>query len=193
MLQSIAHGELTPHTLRKPTDKEALKACRLLLKEGFRAFSKNKHHITRRREFVLTSGNRSTWPAKTLSNGTQVWRVNPNECNLGFAEIIHSVSHWVHNVVNPGLTRQHGGGHNGHAMIELHLVEFVQKRRWIEDGMKIKPSAVIVITKEHKINARKAKLEARLSKWLTKQKRANTAVKKLQNQLKRYARLDDAK
>lgn len=168
-----------PSKLRKPTDKEAIKACRLLLAEGFRAYGKPQL-ARQKRKFKITSGRRHTWPRHG------VWNVNPDSCGRGFAEIVHAVSHWVHRRVNPGLARQRNGGHNGHAQVEAHLVKFVLKKRWIEDGMKIKEAVKVAPSKDDKLEARKAKLQTRLAKWRTKQKRATTAIRKIEKSLKCY-------
>jgi hypothetical protein len=166
-----------PREMRKPTDKEAIKACRLLLAEGFRAFGQPAA-AKRKRKFELTSGRRRTWPR------SGIWYVNPNECNMGFAEIVHSVSHWVHREVNPGFSRLRGGGHQGHVTVEQHLVDFVKAKRWIEDGLKVaqdKPEP----TGEEKKAKRILTLQERLKKWETKKKRAETAIKKLGASIKR--------
>jgi hypothetical protein len=173
--------------MRKPTGKEALKACRLLLREGFRAFG-SRRQVTRKRRFKLTSGRNRTWPvgSETSRRGeiVQVWNVNPNECNLGFAEIIHSVSHWVHQAVNPGLVRQHGGGHNGHAHIEQYLVDWVRKQRWVEYGLKVRPDKPKP-TKDEKKAAKLASTLKRLEAWRAKERRATTAIRKLNASVKR--------
>lgn len=166
-----------PHTMRKPTEKEAIKACRLLLREGFRAFGR-PDLAKRKRKFQITSGRRSTWPR------SGVWYVNPDEDGLGFAEIIHSVSHYVHRIVNPGLRNQRGGGHNGHAHIEQYLVDYVIKKRWVEDGLKVTPDKASPSRGERR-DLRRAKLEQRLKAWRTKEKRATTAIKKINASLKR--------
>jgi len=119
-----------PRQMRKPSDKEAIKACRLLLREGFRAFG--RPDLARKtRKFKITSGRRKTWPR----NG--VWSVNPDQCGMGFAEIAHMVSHYIHRYVNPGLWRQRGGSHSGHALVEQHLVDYAVQHRWVEDGLKV--------------------------------------------------------
>lgn len=173
-----------PRAMRKPTGKEALKACRLLLAEGLREFG-SKELARRKRRFKLTSGRNHTWPVGHV-RGVQVWNVNPDECGLGFAEIIHSVSHWVHRKVNPGLVRQRGGGHNGHAHIEQHLVEFAIKRRWVEDGLKVRPEKPAPSSDERRA-IRLASLESRLKTWRTKERRAATAIKKLNASIRRMA------
>ena len=81
--------------------------------------------------FFITSGRRVTWPR----NG--VWSVNPDQCGMGFAEIAHMVSHYIHRYVNPGLWRQRGGSHSGHALVEQHLVDYAVQHRWVEDGLKV--------------------------------------------------------
>ncbi|MDR5726258.1 MAG: hypothetical protein RB191_02195 [Terriglobia bacterium] len=175
-----------PHTMRKPTDKEALKACRLLLVEGFRAFGRPSQ-VRRKRKFRIARGRTKTWPTTGVfvkGYSVQVWNVNPDECGMGFAEIIHSVSHWVHNAVNPGLTRGRGGVHNGHAHIEQHLVDYVIKRRWVEDGLKVR-EAKPAPTKDERRNARRLALEARLKWWQGRERRAGTAIKKLTAAIKR--------
>lgn len=167
-----------PRTMRKPSPKEAIKACRLLLAEGFRAFDR-PDLARRKRKFKLTSGRNYTWPH------SGVWRVNPDQCGTGFAEIVHMVSHYVHREVNPGLARKRGGGHEGHVMVEQHLVDFVRRKRWVEDGMRVAPEKVAP-SKDDRRAQRKSRLERRLKSWQTKSKRAATAIKKLSAQLKRF-------
>lgn len=166
-----------PKTMRKPTGPEAIKACRLLIKEGFRAFGDGPkdHRVRQRRTFKLTSGRRSTYPR------SGVWYVNPNERNRGLAEIVHSVSHVIHNRVHP-----HHAGHSFHVSIERHLVEYCLKMRWIEDGFKMKVRAPKA--KPTPVDRKVIRLDSarkRLKAWQTKAKRAQTAIKKLAQQIKR--------
>jgi hypothetical protein len=158
-------------TMRKPTDKEALKACRLLIAEGYRAFGDGRK--APKHEFKITRGRNHTWKR----NG--IFYVNPDEDCEGFAEIVHSVSHWIHRRCQP----RHGA-HSFHASIEKHLVQFVIKKRWIQDGLKVRATAIK--PRQDIREMRKAKIQARLKAWQAKQKRANNAVKKLQKQLRRY-------
>lgn len=173
-----------PREMRKPTGPEAIKACRLLIQEGFRAFGPGpgKYRILRKRRFKLTSGIRRTYPR----GGT--WYVNPDERGLGLAEIVHSVSHHVHAVVHP----RHKG-HEFHAGIELHLVQYCRKMRWIEDGFKMRGKVEkIAPTRDEKLAAKIVSANTRLKTWQTKAKRATTAIRKLQNQIKRWEKANVA-
>ena len=165
-----------PRTMRKPTGPEAIKACRLLIKEGFRAFGTGPkdYRIKTKRVFKLTSGRRRT---RRLRG---VWHVNPNERNQGLAEIVHSVSHYIHRQVHPN-----HGGHTFHAGIELHLVKYCLKMRWVEDGFKIKSAAPKPKpTRTANMMLRIIRINTRLKTWKTKAKRALTAIKKLEKQAK---------
>jgi len=163
-----------PGKLPKPTGPEAIAGTRLLLAEGFRLCGA-PNMARQKRTFRLTSGRRHTWPR------SGVWHVNPDEDGHGWAEIVHSVSHWCHQKRFPG-NKGHGGSH---AFIEKHLIEHVVSRGWL-DGKLRRPERVKKVRDVR--TERHQRAIASLARWTTKKKRADTAIKKLTKQVRYYER-----
>jgi hypothetical protein len=153
-----------PDTMPVPTGEEALRGARLLVKEAYR-FHEKALEAKRKRTFKLTSGRRYTWPRRG------VWYVNPTGHHFGgWKDIVHDISHFVHQQVNPKL-----GRHEGHVMTERHLVEYVVRNGWLEGRLKPKTKKPAIAPQE----ARYAKVLAGMKRWQSKAKRASTALKKL--------------
>ncbi len=115
-----------------------------------------------RRSWASTAGTKD----QNTSNGGE---------GCGWRRMVHDVSHWVHHQNHNGKLLTHSAVH---AKLELEMIQFVVGKGWAEE----KP--VEVPTRDVKQAAVRATLEARLAKWLTKQKRAETAITKLNRQLK---------
>jgi hypothetical protein len=131
-------------------------------------------------EMKLTSGRRRTWIRR------HVFYVNPNEkrgwssINGGWHEIVHSVSH----MASWRLHRENHGPR--HAWIEKQLIAHVVRSGWLDGKLKRKPREAKppVDPKAEKLTG----IEARIKRWQAKQKRATTALRKLERQRKYYER-----
>jgi hypothetical protein len=94
--------------------------------------------------------------------------------NTGWGRLIHDIGHMVYRYRHPG-NRPHGAGEEA---IETHVAYYVRfQTDWLTGGLAEKPRQ-----KPHKIPM----LEERLANWEAKQRRAETAIKKLNKQLKYY-------
>lgn len=150
-----------------PTDAEAIAGARLLIAEGFRYYEKPDPN--KKRKFKITSGNRHTWP----HGGT--FMVNPNyRWRPGWPGMVHSISHYVHSRCT---SRK---AHEMHLFIERHLVGYA-----IEKGFHLGKLARPKKEKPPVVVQKLSKVDAAIKKWKTKEKRAATALKKLERQ-KRY-------
>ena len=149
----------------KPTPQEALSAAkrlyRIAMKKPFRG------------EMKLTSGRRYTW----IRNG--VFYVNPDYRGGGWHEIVHLISHYACHRLFPN-AKGHGVQH---AFLERELIAEVIKRGWLDGKLKRPEKA-----KADPIGAKAARIESRLKAWTAKQKRAATAIKKLERQRRYYAK-----
>lgn len=158
-------GDLPPLT-----GPEAIKAARILYRLGLGTAEK--------RVFRLTSGNRYTYPKR----GT--WFVNPDK---GWKALLHDISHYCHQRVNPKQP-PHGPGH---AYIERLLIDACCSRGFL-DGVLKEPEKASV-PRDVKVLQKRLKTyagaKAKLKTWQTKHKRANTAIKKLNQQIKRLEKL----
>ena len=156
-----------------PTPEEAMSGAkrlyRVALGKPFRGTMK------------LTSGRRHTWIRR------HVFYVNPNEkrwtgssCNGGWHEIVHSISHLA-------ARRLYGEGHGPrHAWVEKQLIAHVVQSGWLDGKLKRKPREA-----KPPVDPKVAKLTgiaASIKRWQTKQKRAATALRKLERQRKYYER-----
>ena len=128
----------------------------------------------------LTSGRRHTWIRR------HVFYVNPNEkrwsgssINGGWHEIVHSISHLA-------ARRLYREGHGPrHAWIEKELIAHVVRSGWLDGKLKRKASEPKPVDpKAEKLTS----IEARIKRWQAKQKRAATALRKLERQRKYYAK-----
>lgn len=157
---------LWPETIPKLTGDEAIRAAKLLMKEGLR-FHKKKRKVDWK--WKLTSGNRR-------NHLYQIPRIiNPD---AGWHSLVHSCSHWVHSKVHPTWEQ-----HQLHAITEKHLIEYVLKNGWLDGKLKRpeKPKPVI----DHRA-LRKQRAEQALERWQRKAKRAETAIRKLRKTLRYY-------
>lgn len=128
------------------------------------------------------SGSMSKARIEHASMVRRVWIANKAEDNStykGWPRLVHDVSHRVFRYRYPNKLP-----HDAlHARLELEVTEYVLASGWL-DG-KLAPKVKAKPTTEEKRAKRRANLETRLARWLTRQKRANTMVKKLGRQLRR--------
>jgi hypothetical protein len=90
----------------------------------------------------------------------------------GWGRLIHDASHIIFRKRHPSF-RPHDGGH---ARLEREIAQFVATRCWLDGSLKAKaapkPTAVDKL----------ARIEARLSLWDSKRRRAETAIRKIKRQ-----------
>jgi len=131
-------------------------------------------------EIVQTSGNRTSGLARRA--GKRVFAVN---CDSGWAEIVHHLSHEAHirRPVPSGERRHHGPSH---ALLELKLVRAVMAAGWLDEQLaEAKPKPDVRVQ-------RAARVEALIGQWEAKQRRAENALKKLYRKQRYYARQNAA-
>ncbi|PWT73952.1 MAG: hypothetical protein C5B60_07520 [Chloroflexi bacterium] len=132
----------------------------------------------------LATGNRLTW----RRNG--IFYVNPNRrkngnIDQGWKDIVHLVSHFVHWKKYP----THKPHHPTHAWTERCMIEHVVKSGWLEGKLKRKPKPVKPEpTAADRAAAKLANLDARIKRWESKRRRAETALQKLARQYRRLQR-----
>lgn len=136
----------------------------------------------------IASGNRHTWVRRG------VWHVNPRSTNgwrfgfdNGWREIVHSVSHYVHWRKFPSHKNHDGTG--THAWIERQMIEHVVKSGWLDGKLKPRPKMVKPApTADEIARAKLTGLDARIKRWESKRRRAETALAKLARQRRRLVR-----
>lgn len=121
--------------------------------------------------YKLTSGRRYTAIRR------KVFYVNPTGHTGGrrggWEALVHDMSHIL-------LPINHGGRH---ARLELRMIKEVVKRGWL--GGVLKPVAHAAASVDTRLIKRQ-RIEARIANWERKQRRAETALKKLRRSLKYY-------
>lgn len=157
--------------LPKPTGPEAITACRLLYRKFLgRPF---------RGPFKLTSGNRHTWPR------SGVFYVNPDhwrDHGGGWRALVHSMSHLVWRRMFPNAS----GHATGHAHLEKQMVDHVVMSGWLDGKLRRAPRVKIEKPQLDIKQVRLTRINARIEKWITREKRAKTALAKLRRQAKGY-------
>lgn len=148
----------------KPTPQEALAGAKRLYRKAFGRPFKGK--------LKLTSGRRYTW----IRSG--VLYVNPDYRGGGWHEIVHAISHYAARRLHPR-AKPHGPQH---AWIERELITYVVKSGWLEGRLKRpeKPPKVVDVRL-----VRYQRTLAKIKAWERKAKRAETALRKL-NQTRSY-------
>lgn len=158
-----------PSPIPKLTEPEAIAAAKRLYRFGMKR--------TWRGPIRVTSGNRYTW----IRRGEMV--VNPSH---GWHGLIHLLSHYCHSRRHPE-ERPHS---RTHARMELRMVKEVVKRGWLNGSLsrRAQESARVVAeraayrgTDDFKL----AQLLAREKRWVTRTKRAATALKKIRRAIRR--------
>jgi hypothetical protein len=129
-------------------------------------------------KFQLTSGNRRCWTRRG------VFYVNPDNQSFGsgfagWKGIVHDISHWAGRRLFP----KHKPHDPRHAYLERQLAELVVSDGWLDGKLKRpeKAKPTIEDVKRKRYEATKAALE----RWERKEKRARTAIRKLELR-KRY-------
>jgi len=172
-----------PDTVPVPTPQEALAGARRLVRLALKLGPPNVVPWRTKfgGKFELTSGNRFTWTRRG------VFYVNPDKpewgVGRGWQTMCHDIAHWAHR-------RLYGGKpHTAqHAFIERKLAEYVVSNGWLDGKLKRpekptpKPSTI------DKQRDRLAATEASIKRWLTKERRAKTALRKLAIRKRYYER-----
>lgn len=151
--------------LPKLTDGEAKRAFRMLYRHRF-----GKKWMGRAPRIVRGQRRRTWWN-----------RLAPD---AGWHSFIHDLSHDFHSRQYPGQNPHKG---SSHAAVEIDLIEFVVNRGWLEGKLKSKPREKKPAPDIRTV--RKARAEQNLKRWLTKKKRAETAIKKLTKTIRYYDQL----
>lgn len=142
------------------TGEEALRAIKVLWRVGSGRPFKNF------RKLKLTSGRRETHFYR------EGWIINPNR---GWQDLVHSISHRIDGT--------HGTRHAG---LERSLIEYVVGHGWLDGKLKPKEQPAKPVPTADEIKAKKiAHLEAKMKRWTTKARRADTAMRKLKRSLNR--------
>lgn len=133
----------------------------------------------------VVSGNRRTW----IRSG--VLCVNPDEHlwngNRGLREIIHSISHYAHQRLNPA-DAPHS---RRQAAIEGKLTTYALNAGWAEGSLKPKPrkpKAEPVKAKPDKVQQRYQRICNRAAKWEAQLEQAERLLKKAKQEKRVYER-----
>jgi hypothetical protein len=147
----------------KPTPQEALSGARRLYRKAFGRPFKGT--------MKLTSGRRYTY----IRCG--VFYVNPDQGGGGWHEIVHGISHYATARLHP---KAPGHGFQ-HAFIERELIQHVIDSGWLEGKLKREAKA-----EGDPIADRHARVLSKIATWERKQRRAETALRKLARQRRYY-------
>jgi hypothetical protein len=147
----------------KPTAEEAATATKKL----WRKWMKKPFPWTIR----ITSGNRNTW----IRRGG-VYALNPDMDGGGWHEVVHMISHLVAYRLHPGV-KAHSAQHH---FIEREMVKHVVASGWLDGKLK-RPEKPPVDRRKLETD----RIAARLKRWKTRRKRADTAIRRLEQQLRR--------
>lgn len=158
----------------------------LTAEEATRAVRRLYRYVKRRTWWGtvrVTSGRRRTrilYGGINPATGTKRAAIVVNPA-FGWQEMVHALSHWLH-------SGPHGGEH---ARLELRMIKQVIGRGWLDGKLKTPPKTWLATPDNIGCAAaarqrmKIERLEARLSAWRTKHKRATTAIRKLEKALKR--------
>jgi len=158
-----------PSPIPPMTADEAVAAAKRLYRFGMKR--------TFRGPVRVTSGNRYTW----IRRGEMV--VNPQH---GWHGVIHLLSHYCHSRRHPD-ERPHS---RTHARMELRMIKEVVRRGWLE-GKLLRPAQDRAARAAERAAHRRtddfklAQLLAREKRWITRTKRAATALRKIRRSIKR--------
>ena len=162
-------NEAWPKPIPALTAAEAIAAAKRLYRFGMKR--------TFRGPVRVTSGNRYTW----VRRGEMV--VNPQH---GWHGVIHLLSHYCHSRRHPD-ERPHS---RTHARIELRMIKEVVRRGWLDGRLarRAQDRAVRVAAKKVERSTSQFKLDQlrlREKRWITRTKRAATALKKIRRSIRR--------
>jgi hypothetical protein len=125
-----------------------------------------------------------TGKARAVDTVRRCWiAVRPpyNDLNRGWRRLIHDVSHTI--MYRRGQAKPHTGVH---AKLELEVARYVLEKGWLTGTLKPAP----VVSVKLSVSDKQAHLEALLGRWQTKQRRCQTAIKKLNKRIRYYQRLE---
>lgn len=155
--------EAWPSEVPKLTAQEAVSAGKRL----YRKFMGRAFQGT----VKATSGNRrgvSLWAGEMIVNPDRGWR-----------GLVHSMSHRVFYRLEPG-RRPHDPRHSG---LEYRMVRYVVDSGWLQGTLRREPKPQPLVDLQR---LRYDRVKARLAQWDAKAKRAQRAIKKLQQQARYY-------
>ena len=157
-----------PRSMPVPSEQEAIAGAKRLYRKAMgRPW---------RGGVKVTSGNRHTW----VRRGTLF--VNPNVAGLalgGWAEIVHSISHYAHRRLNPN-----DAPHSSkQSYIERDLTDYVIAQGWLEGKLK-RPKHDA--SKRDIVSERYQRILARETIWDKKFKRAKNALAKARRERRAY-------
>mgnify|MGYP003660135689 CR=1 FL=1 len=144
---------------KNPSEQEAIAAVKRLYRKAM------GRKLTM--PIKITSGNRYTWPRRG------VYYVNPtgNYIWAGWKHLVHDVSHYCHR----RLHRQARPHSNSQLTIERVLTDYVIDNGWLHGKLKTqaKPKPPV-----DKVARRAVQVDANITRWEIKLKRAQAALKK---------------
>lgn len=167
-----------PDTVPRLTAEEAVRAAKRLYRFGMKR--------TWTGPVRVTSGRRHTWVRwdRTGTTAQRVLFVNPEK---GWHDLVHALSHYCHDRTASVEDQGHTAAH---ARCEMRMIKEVIRRGWLEGKLKDTP-AVALVPNPPAVDARAVKMArtaAAIERWERKQRRAETALKKLRRRLRAYAR-----
>jgi hypothetical protein len=158
-------GNTLPAMLPAITRVEASKANRLICRHfGKRSLGP----VTMLFDVEPYARVRVCWLSAKLSHGA--------DHRKGWGRLIHDLSHYIFRRRHP-----HFRPHEcGHATLEREIAAYVVSKGWLEGTLK--PEVPAKQTTEERRRASLERLEERLKRWDVKQRRANSAIKRLTRQ-----------
>lgn len=103
-----------------------------------------------------------------------------NDIRRGWRRLVHDLSHIVYRIEHKrGVFRAHG---NTHARLEHAMIQHVIEKGWLTGSLKEKVAPKPTATDKA------ARIAARIKRWESKLRRAETALKKLRRSAKYYER-----
>ncbi len=150
-----------PESVPSLSGDEAIRAAKRLYRFGMRRTFKGPVR--------LTSGNRYTW----IRRGEMV--VNTGGWQGGWKGLVHMLSHYCHQRLHPE-EKPHG---RVHAQAEIRMIKEVLKRGWLDGKLKSTPKLPKPAPDPL------LRLYARRKAWITRSKRAETALRKISRRIRR--------
>jgi hypothetical protein len=115
---------------------------------------------------------------KFMGSARRCW-VSPRPTSghrKGWGRLVHDVSHGIFRWRYPKLRPHHGL----HAKLEAEIAAYVAGSGWLDGALKPKAKAKFSIDERRAMKL--ARIEQRLERWQAKERRAQTAIKKLKRQ-----------
>lgn len=153
---------------KQPSEQEAISAVKRLYRKAFgRKLSM---------PIKTTSGNRFTWPRRGAyyvnpTGHSRVFEDRSITMMAGWKQLVHDVSHYAHRQLHPR-ARPHS---NSQLTIERVLTDYVIDNGWLHGKLKTqaKPKPPV-----DKVARRAVQVDANITRWEIKLKRAQAALKK---------------